>query len=117
MGVNELDLKKRSVYNNHSEWKIKQDDQIIKIIIIIINPTPNDHDSSDDNNEIQVPDQEESGTIDTSHENMSSCSMISMDLSKNKTDKPMQLVIKYLPTNFSSKNRSFQSRWYNNSRG
>ena len=81
-------------------------------IIIIINPTPNDHDSIDDNDEIQVQDQEESGTIDTSHENMSSSSMTSMDSSKNKTGKPMQLVIKYPLTKFCSTNRSFQSRWY-----
>ena len=58
------------------------------------------------------PDKEASGAIDTSHENMSSSSMTSMDLSKNKTDKPMQLVIKYPPTKFCSTNRSFQSRWY-----
>ena len=56
------------------------------IIIIIISPTPNDHDSGDDNDEIQVQDREESGTIDTSYENMSSSSMTSMDLSKNETD-------------------------------
>ena len=31
---------------------------MIKIIIIIINPTANDHDSGDDNDEIQVQDQE-----------------------------------------------------------
>ena len=58
------------------------------------------------------PDKEESGTIDTSHENMPSSLMTGMDLSKNKTDKPMQLVIKYPPTKFCSTNRSFQSRWY-----
>ena len=82
---------------------------MIKIIIIIINPTANDHDSGDDNDEIQVQDQEESGII-----NMSSSSMTSMDLSKNKTNKykPMQPVIKYPPTKFGSTNRSFQSRWY-----
>ena len=85
---------------------------MIKIIIIIINPTANDHDSGDDNDEIQVQDQEESGIINTSHENMSSSSMTSMDLSKNKTDNPMQPVIEYPPTNFGSTNRSFQSRWY-----
>ena len=85
---------------------------MIKIIIIIINPTANDHDSGDDNDEIQVQDQEESGIIDTSHENMPSSSMTSMDLSKNKTDKPMQPVIEYPQTNFGSTNRSFQSRWY-----
>ena len=54
----------------------------------------------------------ESGTIDTSHENMSSSSMTSMDLSKNKTDKPMQPVIKYPQTKFCSNNRLFQSKWY-----
>ena len=85
---------------------------MIKIIIIIINLTANDHYSGDDNNEIQVQDQEESGIIDTSHESMSSSSMTSMDLSKNKTDKPMQPVIKYPPTKFGSTNRLFQSRWY-----
>ena len=78
-----------------------------KRIIIIINPTPNDHDSGDDNDEIQVQDQEESGIIDTIHENMSSSSMTSMDLSKNNTDKPMQLVIKYPSTKFCSTNRLF----------
>ena len=62
--------------------------------------------------EIQVQDQEESGTIDTSYENMSSSSMTSMDLSKNKTDKPIQPVIKYPQTKFCSTNRLFQSRWY-----
>ena len=51
-------------------------------------------------------------TIDTSHENISFSSMTSMDLSKNKTDEPMQPVIKYLPTKFCSTNRSSQSRWY-----
>ena len=75
---------------------------MIKIIIIIINPTPNDHDSSDDNDEIQVYDQEESCTIDTSHEDISFSSMTSMDLSQNKTDKPIQPVIKYLLTKFCS---------------
>ena len=51
-------------------------------------------------------------TANTSHENMSSSSMTSMDLSKNTTDMPMQRVIKYPPTKFCSTNRSFQSRWY-----
>ena len=54
---------------------------MIKIIIIIINLTVNDHDSRNGNDEIQVQDKEESGVI-----NMSSSSMTSMDLSKNKTD-------------------------------
>ena len=85
---------------------------MIKIIIIIINLTANDHNSGDDNEEIQVQDKEESCTIDTSHETMSSSSMTSMDLSKTKTDNPMQLVIRYPPTKFGSTNRSFQSRWY-----
>ena len=80
---------------------------MIKIIIIIINLTANVHDSGDDNDEIQVQDQEKSGII-----NMSSSSMTSMDLSKNKTNKPMQPVIKYPPIKFGSTNRSFQSRWY-----
>ena len=94
-------------------------------IIIIINLAANDHDSGDDDDEIQVQDQEESCTINTSHDDMSSSSMTSMDLSKNKTDKPMQPVIKYPQTKFGSTtgikrwfniygstNRSFQSRWY-----
>ena len=38
--------------------------------MIIINLTANDHESGDDNDEIQVQDQEESGIIDTSHENI-----------------------------------------------
>ena len=38
--------------------------------------------------------------------------MTSIDLSKNKTDKPMLPVIEYPPTKFGSTNRSFQSRWY-----
>ena len=38
--------------------------------------------------------------------------MTSMDLSKNKTDKPMLPVIVYPPTKFGSTDRSFQSRWY-----
>ena len=81
---------------------------MIKIIIITINLTANDHDSGDNNDEIQVQDQKESGTI----ENMSSSSLTSMDLSKARTDKPMQPVIKYPPTKFGSTNRSFQSKWY-----
>ena len=80
--------------------------------MIIINLTADDHDSGDDNDEIQVQDLEESGIIDTSHENMSSSSMTSTDLSKNITDKPMQPVIKYPPTKFASTNRLLQSRWY-----
>ena len=43
---------------------------------------------------------------------MSSSSMTSMDLSKNKTDKPMQPVIKYPPTKFVQPTGQFQSRWY-----
>ena len=90
-----------------------------KIIIIIINLTANDHDFRDDNDEIQVQDQEESCTIDTSHENMSSSSMTStmMDLSKNKTDKPMQPVIKYPPTKFVQPTGHFKVDGTNNSRG
>ena len=57
---------------------------MIKIIIIIINLTANDYDSSDDNDEFQVQDQEEPCIIDTSHENMSSSSITSMDLSKKQ---------------------------------
>ena len=40
--------------------------------------------------------------------------MTSMDLSKNKTDEPMQPVIKYPPTKFVQPTGrfNFQSRWY-----
>ena len=88
-----------------------------KIIIIIINLTANDHEFLDDNDEIQVQDQEDSCTIDTSHENMSSSSMISMDLSKNKTDEPMQLVIKYPTTKFVQPTGRFKVDSTNNSLG
>ena len=88
-----------------------------KIIIIIINLTANDHDFRDDNDEIQVQDQEDSCTIDTIHENMSSSSMTSMDLSKNKTDKPMQPVNKYPPAKFVQPTGQFKVDDTNNSHG
>ena len=43
--------------------------------------------------------------------------MTSMDLSKNKTDKPMQPVIKYPPTKFVQPTGRFKVDGTNNSHG
>ena len=63
VGVNKLDLKKKVSVQKWMEIKIRW----LNVKKKIIDPIPNDHDSGDNNNEIQVQDQEESGIIDTSH--------------------------------------------------